>query len=468
MAPSVESLRQQLAPWNQQHLLAHWDELSEVQRTGLAQQIAAIDFAELRDLFAGEHVQGDTDWRQVAQRAESPPTMQFETPPANLSDCTAIRMGEAALRAGRVAVVLVAGGQATRLGYNKPKGMFPIGPVSGATLFQIFCESVVALGRHYGHSVPLLVMTSPATHDDTVAFFEENQAFGIPQNDWRAFCQGTMPAVDAETGAVLMDSPGSIATSPDGHGGVLKALARDGLFDELRSRRIDLIFYMQVDNPLVRVCDRLFLGSHLLTKSQVSTKVVRKRRASEKLGNVAMVDGRLQVIEYSDLPDDLAQQDDAAGSPVFWAGNLALHVFDRDFLASLAEGEHQLPFHRAHKKVPYVNAEGQRVEPETPNAIKFERFIFDVLPAAERAIVLETSRQSEFAAVKNATGRDSPESVREQMTHEHRNWLRAAGVEVANDVPVEISPLFALEPAHVAKRIAPGTRITEPTVLRDT
>lgn len=466
MAASVDQLRETLKPFGQEHLLAHWDQLSEASRESLAQQIAAIDFAELRSLSGAGESEEHIDWRAISERAEPPTAITLEDTSPIVEPDDARKAGEEALRAGRVGVVLVAGGQATRLGYGHPKGLFPIGPISEATLFQIFFESLVAARKRYDAAIPMMVMTSPATHGETVTFLNEQKAFGLPMEDLTVFCQGTMPAVDAESGKVLLAAPDRIATSPDGHGGVLKALAKSGLFDQMRARGIDLIFYLQVDNPLVRFCCPVFLGDHLLTNSQVSTKVIRKEWPTEKLGNLANVDGRLSVIEYSDLPEDLADRRDENGKPIFWAGNLAIHVFDRDFLASLAEGEHQLPFHRAHKKVPYVNEAGEEVSPEKPNATKFERFIFDVLPAAERAIVVETTREDEYAAVKNASGDSSPQSVREQMARQHRRWLRAAGAEVADDVVVEISPLYALDEIQTCERCQAGTKFTEQTYLR--
>src|SRR5262249_53870293 len=202
------------------------------------------------------------------------------------------QQGVDALRCGNVAVLLVAGGQGSRLGFERPKGMFPIGPISQKTLFQIHAEKVLALGRRYGKAVPFLVMTSPATDAETKSFFEEHNYFGLAHKEVHFFCQGTMPALDMNTGRLLLDAPGRLFTSPNGHGGTLTALADSGLLDRLRERGIRQIFYFQVDNPLVKVADPRFLGHHLAASAEVSSKIVPKEGPTDKLGNMVLVDGR--------------------------------------------------------------------------------------------------------------------------------------------------------------------------------
>ncbi len=234
---------------------------------------------------------------------------------------------------------------------------------------------------------------------------------------------------------------------------------------DIERRGIEQLFYMQIDNPLVVVCDPLFIGYHLEVKSEVSTQVVAKQNPLDRVGNVVSVDGQVQIIEYSDLPDDVAELREPDGSLKLWAGNIAVHVFDVAFLKRMSAGGGQLLFHFARKKVPYVDATGATVEPKQPNAIKFEQFIFDLLPAAQRSLVVEVDEQSVFAPVKNGEGakRDTPTTVRRQMMTLHRRWLEAAGAKVGRNVRVEISPLFALDAAEVAAKIEPATNIMEDT-----
>ena len=376
-------------------------------------------------------------------------------------DLAGHRAGEAALRAGKMGVVLVAGGQGTRLGFDHPKGLYPIGPLSQATLFQIHFEKVRAIRRRYGVNVPLYVMTSPATHEETVAALAKHERFGLPSHDVIVFCQGSMPAVDEKSGHLLLAEKGLLFESPDGHGGMVRALDRNGVLADMRRRGIEQLFYYQVDNPLIVVCDPLLIGHHLEAAAEVSTQVVAKQQPLDRVGNVATVDGKVQIIEYSDLPDEVAELRQPDGSLKLWAGNIAVHMFDVAFLERMCAGGGQLPFHFAHKKVSYVNDEGEHVDPDKPNAIKFEQFIFDLLPAAQRSLVVEVDEQAVFAPLKNRPGadRDSPETVQAQMIKLHRRWLREAGCTVDDSIKVEISPLFALDAADVAAKIKSGLRV---------
>jgi len=449
----------------QEHLAAFWDELGPNEQESLAAQIDSIDFALVDRLFHGGAGVGDV--RALADRATEPPAFRLGSERNRYKPAEARRRGEDALAAGEVAVLIVAGGQGTRLGFDHPKGMFPIGPVSGKTLFQLHTEKVLALSRRYGKPVPLCLMTSPATHEKTVEFFLRHGRFGLPEDDFFIFRQGTMPAVDARTGQVLLADRGQIALSPDGHGGMLAAIQRSGTLDALRARGFKQLFYLQVDNPLVEIGSPEFLGYHLLSGSEMTTQVVRKQSPKDRVGNVVQVDGRLHVIEYSDLPGDVAERRGPDGSLLVWAGSIAVHAMDLAFLERMAGAAEGLPFHVAHKKVPYVDSSGRRVEPAEPNAVKFERFIFDLLPSARNAIVVEVDPQRHFAPLKNAPGqgRDTPETVQAQMVALYRDWLQQAGASVAEGVPVEISPLFAMDADELARKIAPGTRIVEATYL---
>jgi UDP-N-acetylglucosamine/UDP-N-acetylgalactosamine diphosphorylase len=392
--------------------------------------------------------------------------------PANAASNTgAKRRGEAALRAGQVAVLVVAGGQGSRLGFEHPKGKFPIGPVSDKSLFQIHAEKVLAVRNRYGRAVPFLIMTSPATHDETVQFFKDHQRFGLPAVEVFFFQQGTMPALDLATGKLLLESKGRLFLSPDGHGGTLTALADTGLLARLQDQGIRHLFYFQVDNPLVKVADPIFLGHHLAARAEVSSRVIAKNGPTDKLGNFVQVNGRCTIIEYSDLPDELARQTDAQGHLRLWAGSPAIHYFDLEFLAKVTKGSNRIPFHVAKKKVPHLDEHGNFVQPTKENALKFERFIFDVLPLADRWTVVETSREEEFAPLKNATGADSADAVKQAITNLAADWLTHCGIHVPRDAagqsqfPLEISPLLALDADELQQRLHKPLEIKGPTLL---
>lgn len=458
-----DDLRRQLRDHGQERVLAWWDRLSDAERRGLLDQLRMLDLDQLRRLSAQG---GETFALPAAERIAPVPVIGLDT------DGRAARnRGEEVLRRGQAAALIVAGGQGSRLGFDHPKGMFPIGPVSNKSLFQVHAEKVRALRRRYQAPLPFLVMTSPSTDDETRTFFEEQRYFGLPADTVHFFCQGTMPALDMATGRLLMEEPARLFASPNGHGGTLTALADSGLLARLEGEGIRQVFYFQVDNPLVKVADPAFLGHHLAADAEVSSRVVRKEGPADKLGNLVLVDGRCSIIEYSDLPETLARQTDARGQLRIWAGSPAIHWFSVEFLKRVTQGAARIPFHVARKKVPYLDDSGQVVQPERENALKFELFIFDVLPLADRWTVVETSREEEFMPLKNATGPDSPETVRQAISDLAAGWLERAGVPVPRRadghaaVPLEVSPLFALDAEELAAKVNPGMRIERPTYL---
>jgi UDP-N-acetylglucosamine/UDP-N-acetylgalactosamine diphosphorylase len=462
------SLRAALQPFGQEHLLGFWDQLSATGRDSLAKQIQSVDFRLIQKL----HLRGQdqSNFRELALRAGPPAAFRLDASKNRFSPKEARTCGRQALAAGQVGAILVAGGQGTRLGFDHPKGMFVIGPVSGRTLFQIHIEKLLATAQRFGVRTPLYLMTSPATHEETIEFLEAHNRFGLPAEDLLVFCQGTMPAVEAATGRVLLEAPDRLALSPNGHGGMLAAFAASGAMDDAQRRGIKQLFYFQVDNPLVEIAGAEYVGYHILSDAEMTTQVIEKRYPLEKVGNVVDIDGRLMVIEYSDLPIDIARLTNADGALKIWAGSIAVHVFDLEFLRRMAgQLDSQLdefPFHIANKKVAHIDATGKRIEPAKPNAIKFERFIFDLMPAARNAIVVEVDPAKAFAPLKNASGAatDTPDSVKAQMVALHREWLCSAGAEVG-DVPVEISPWFALDAEELRGKLRPRTKITAPTYL---
>lgn len=458
-----------LQQFGQAHLVQFWDELDEQGQQRLLNQIEEIDFPLVERLIAQRSSPGESheSAADLAARATAP--QQLVRLPHSKDDqirqAHAAAAGEDLLRDGKIGAILVAGGQGSRLGFDDPKGMFPIGPVSQRTLFQILCEQLLARSRRAGLPIPYFIMTSEATHSPTVAFFERHRYFGLGEDDVFFFRQASLPAVDDSSRRILLESKGRIATSPDGHGGTLKALQRSGMLDIMADRGIEHLYYHQVDNPTAIVCDPVLLGYHQLSGSQLTTKVVAKVSPEEKMGVLASIDGQTRIIEYSDLPAEQARRKAADGSLVFWAGNTAIHVFSRVFIEELLANELSLPFHIAHKKVACIDGNGNALTPEQPNAHKFEQFIFDALPHAQTALVVEADRAREFNPVKNASGSDSPATSREALLKLARDWVKAAGGKIVKDAPVEISPLFALDADELKSRLKPGQVFNQPTIL---
>jgi UDP-N-acetylglucosamine/UDP-N-acetylgalactosamine diphosphorylase len=459
-------LAKSLREYGQEHVLDAWDQLSAKSRKQLVEHLDRLNLGELRDLYARRD-----------EKINLPP-MEAITPLPRPDDAPDHRakfrpLGEAAFREGKVAFLVVAGGQGSRLGFEHPKGMFSIGPVTGKTLFQIHAEKVLAISRKFGQEIPLLVMTSSVTHDETVAFFEEKRNFGLPAKAVKFFQQGSMPALDLETGKLLMEDKDRLFLGPNGHGGTITGLAEHGLLAWLRTQGVETISYFQVDNPIVKLADYVFLGRHLDAKAEVSSKVVVKQFPTEKLGNLALIDGRCGIIEYSDLPEALAAATDDQGRPTFWAGNPAIHLFDVDFLQRMTADASAMPWHLARKKVPYMTPAGEWVEPTRENALKFERFIFDVLPRADRWTATTTTRAEEFEPVKNASGPESPATARQALVDLAGRWLEAHGVHVPRDdqghvtTPIDISPLAALEAEDLAGRVSRSVQIAGPFLIEN-
>lgn len=469
-AESGEALAAKLAAFGQDHVLRFWDELDAAGRAQLVKQLTAIDLERLAELY--KQGAGSCDWAALARRATPPPAMRLKERTdggGKYSASDAKARAVDALRAGKIGVLLVAGGQGSRLGFEHPKGMYEIGPVSQASLLQIHFEKALAAARRYGASVPMYMMTSPITHDEQTAYLRTHERFGLPEDDVVLFCQGTMPAVDEATGKLLLASKEALFLSPDGHGGAVAALSTSGAIEHMRRRGVEHLFYLQVDNPLVPIGDAEFIGYHLLAKSDLTSMAVAKQTPQDRLGVFAMIDGEMQVIEYSDMPDDVAAARDADGALKFWAGSIAVHVFAVSFLKRMLALKDALPFHVARKKVPFVDDAGQLVKPEKANALKFERFIFDLMPHARNPLVVEFAEADVFAPLKNAPGaeKDTPEYVKWYLTKQHRRWLEEAGTAVATGVDVEISPLWALDAEGVKVRADRPAAINRATYLRD-
>jgi UDP-glucose pyrophosphorylase len=455
----------------QGHVFAFFDQLDATQQQRLLEEAAEIDLAEVDRLTRTLLTKGAAAGVNLDGLAPAPYEPLPENGGAAADWVKARAAGEEALRAGRVAAFTVAGGQGTRLGYNGPKGTFPVTPLKQKTLFQVFAEKILAAGKRYGKPLHWFIMTSHQNHAATEAFFEEHGFFGMDRGRVHFFRQGRMPAVDFD-GRILLESKGSLALSPDGHGGSLRALDRSGALDLMEREGVDVLSYFQVDNPLVRCIDPAFIGWHLLRGSEMSSKMVPKAYPEEKLGHFCAQNGKLVVIEYSDLPMEMQKETDANGKLRYIAGSIAIHVLDREFIRRMARAgsDFALPFHRADKKIPTIDASGAAVKPEKPNGVKFEMFVFDALPFAKHPVVIETRRADDFSPVKNAEGVDSPKTSREDQLRQYVRWLKENGAKVESDetgLPafnLEVSPLFGYDEASFAdgwKKLSPKPEVRD-------
>jgi UDP-N-acetylglucosamine/UDP-N-acetylgalactosamine diphosphorylase len=440
----IEALLRSLSAAGQNHLAD-----CVARSRALADQLAAIDwreFAVMQPLLTAPAC-------AAAGCIEPAQTITKGANPA--ADRKAREHGEHLLRSGKVAVFVVAGGQGSRLGFEGPKGLFPATPIRRKSLFQLFAEKILALRERHRASVPWYVMTSLSNHAATVAFFEQQGFFGLPRADVSFFSQDMVPAVE-ESGRILLEEAERVFLSPNGHGGSLLALHKSGALADMQRRGIDEIFYFQVDNPLVDIADPVFVGYHALARAEMSSKVVPKRNAEEKVGVVAKIDGRYGVIEYSDLAPDLRYATTSSGALRYGDGSIAIHMLRREFVSAITAGGLKLPYHLARKQIACVDPEsGER---RVVRGVKFETFVFDALSFCERSVVLSVDRSLEFAPIKNAEGEDSPATANAAQTELHARWLERAGARIARDErgaprhAIEIAPRFAASPADLEAR----------------
>jgi UDP-N-acetylglucosamine/UDP-N-acetylgalactosamine diphosphorylase len=462
----MQELYNTLKKHNQEHVLKFIDEIPPAKRSELLQQLGQIDYDELDKLIA-DYVLKNPEIKIPEDLKPAPYfPLKPEDPEQEQLYKDAVAKGEELLKAGKVAILTVAGGQGTRLGFDAPKGTFPITPVKQKSLFQYFAESILRAGIKYDHEITWYIMTSKLNNDATQDFFEKHKYFNLNPDKVVFFTQGTMPAIDY-SGKLMLASKDSLALAPDGHGGTLLALRRSSCLDRMKTNGVEYISYFQVDNPLVSVVNPLLIGLHALEQADMSALMLAKTNAYEKLGNFCTSDGKLMIIEYSDLPKELAEATKPDGSLQFIAGSPAIHVISRQFVADLTkEGHLRLPWHRADKKIKCINETGETITPETPNGVKLESFIFDALQLAGKTMVLEGGREEEFAPTKNKTGVDSVDSCREMLIERDARRLERAGVKVPRNadgkpaIKIEISPLAVIDDED-AKRHCNAENITE-------
>jgi len=441
MSALPKELHERLCAADQEHVLDYLEGLEGPARDALIQQLEGLDYGLLGELalLANRPVEAGE------KRFEPPELFSLERSAQDETRAReAVQLGEELFRAGKVGFMLVAGGQASRLGYDAPKGDYPVGPVTGRTLFAYHAQRLLAAQARYGVAPTWYVMTSPANDRATREIFAKNAYYGLSSDAVFFFQQEMMPALDTE-GRVLFAAPDSLFMAPNGHGGSLLALQRSGGLAHMRERGIEQVSYFQVDNPLARPADPLFVGLHAAEDCGMSSKVVKKRGPGEKVGVIGRINGKLGCIEYSDLPEELKGARDSDGELSFRAGNIAAHMLRTSFVQELTRDRLELPWHVARKSMKAAAPDGTIHERA---GFKFETFVFDALGDSRRSVTLEVERGLEFSPVKNAAGADSPATCRADLCALFAPWLAAAGEELPpvdedGNPPVEIDPRVA-------------------------
>ncbi|MEI6056514.1 MAG: UDPGP type 1 family protein [Lentisphaerota bacterium] len=457
----LKVLHDKLSKFGQEHLLKFWNELNQKEQDVLANQINEINWKEIDGLIK-EYVLKKPVIR-IPDDLTPAPFFPLEPKTKEQKELyiEAIEKAKSLLSASKVAAFTVAGGQGTRLGFNGPKGTYPITVLKSKSLFQYFAERIKRASEKYSATIPWYIMTSDMNHSETVSFFESHNYFELNKTNVMFFRQGTMPAIGLD-GKILLDTKNSLALSPNGHGGSLLGLHKSGALADMTKRGVEFISYFQVDNPLVPIIDLLFIGLHAITESEMSAIMLSKTGPFEKLGNFCVSGDRTMIIEYSDMPNVLAEKRNSDGSLAFIAGSPAIHIVSKAFVERLTKNDSiSLPWHRADKKVPFINENGIRIEPDKENAVKLESFIFDALPIAEKTMILEARREKQFAPTKNKTGVDSVESCREMLIERDAQWLeKYADIKVPRktngkvDCIVELSGAIYFDEEDVASNKA--------------
>ena len=434
---------------NQSHVFQFFDTLTKEEQKKLLEQAKLINL---------EHIQKFYFQSKQAYKINSCSARNLETPPyirlpKKDKDFKlwkqAYFKGEEILKNGRVAVVTVAGGQGTRLGFQGPKGAYKITPIKNKSLFQVFAEKIISAIHRYNKPIHWFIMTSEINHKATLTFFKKNIFFGFNKKNIHFLKQGLIPAIDFN-GKIILSNRGSIAMSPGGHGGIFRTLVNSGAIKTMNLLKIDTLSYFQVDNPLVQCIDPAFIGFHHQYRSEMSSKMIIKDYAEEKVGIFVIQDGKLTIREYSDLSNNLLLKKTNNGKIYFSAGNPAIHILDCSFVQNLGKFYfNRLPYHKINKKIKTIDKLGNHFNPKRANGIKFEQFVFDALSIARNPIIVQVSRENEFSPIKNINGKDSLKTCRNSQLKKHESWLRSVGYKVEVDkegvpiLPIEISPRFA-------------------------
>lgn len=399
---NYEEARKKMSDIGQEHVFRFFDELSDIQKRTLLQQIAETDFSVIRRI---NHGAGDE--RGVFAPLAAMQRSEIEAREQELHD-----VGVKTIKEGKTAALLLAGGMGTRLGSDDPKGMYDIGLTKPVYIFERIISDLLDVVRETDTWIRLFIMTSEKNHDKTVSFLKEHDYFGYKEDRVVFFKQDMAPACDFD-GKLYMEAKDRISTSPNGNAGWYSSMCRAGLDKILADEGIEWIDIFAVDNVLQRICDPCFVGATVLAGVSVGAKVVRKAAPDEKVGVMCLEDGRPSIVEYYELSDEMMNAKNADGDPAYNYGVILNYLFRTSELSGVAD--ENMPLHVVKKKIPYIDESGTLIKPAEPNGFKFEQLVLDMIHQLSTCLPYEVIREKEFAPIKNPTGIDSVESARELL-----------------------------------------------------
>ena len=392
--------------YGQEQLLDAYSRIKDEQdKQSFLDQILTIDFKQIEDIYEGKNVSSSKFNDANVEPIEF--VDKYKLPKKEYEKYE--KIGTEKIKAGKLAVVTMAGGQGTRLGHNGPKGTFDLGLDSHKSIFEILTDVLKEARKKYEVDIPWYIMTSEENDATTQEFFEENDFFGYPKNCVGFFKQGKLPMVD-ENGKILIDEHGKIKEASDGHGGIFQSLRRDGVLFDLKSRNIEWVFIGGVDNVLVKPVDPVFVGLACDKNVEAAGKSIIKASPEEKVGVFCKHNGKPSVIEYSEISKEMAEETLPNGELKYAESHILCNLFSLKAIEKIST--QKLPYHKAFKKATYTDKNGKVIVPDKPNAYKFEAFLFDAFESLDDLIILRVKREEEFAPVKNKAGQDSPETAR--------------------------------------------------------
>lgn len=404
MEKNIEELESKLKRYNQEHLIDYYNKLEEGElKNKLLNQLHIIDFEKVDNLYRNIKKEFKNE-KDVIE-----PIVYWDKERLGGKYDFYQEIGEEAIKSGKLAAVTMAGGQGTRLGHNGPKGTFDIGLDSHKSLFELLCDGLKQAKEIYDVEIPWFIMTSRENNEQTINFFEKNKYFGYKKNNVYFFMQGELPMVDTE-GKIIIGENGLIKEASDGHGGVYGSLAKNQMLDKMRELGIEWVFIAGVDNCLAKMVDPILMGLAIYHNAKGAGKSVVKLSPEEKVGVFCKKNGKPSIVEYSEISKEMSEARDAAGELLFGESHIICNLFNISALEKI--GKMHLPYHSAFKKATYINENNEVVVPTSPNAYKFESFLFDAFEELDNMIILRVKREEEFAPCKNATGPDSPETAR--------------------------------------------------------